>query len=186
MQVKRKNKPTYFEWLYSQIAPLYDENPRHSYWQLSELLYRIPFENRVPNDDNRYSDGINLRNDYVDVVGHLDDDSIWKEYCSVFEMLIALAIRASFETGDYTDLSVQDWYWTMLAHLGIDRYNDEFYDDTSSRHVKSIISRFNNRSYKPNGEGGLFPLKDPKSDQRDVEIWYQLSSYILENTSIID
>ena len=37
------------------------------------------------------------------------------------------------------------------------------------------------RRYKRSGEGGLFPLKNAAKDQRKVEIWYQLSSYLLEN-----
>ena len=40
------------------------------------------------------------------------------------------------------------------------------------------------REYSDNGHGGLFPLKNPKKDQRKVEIWYQMTEYINENYPI--
>ena len=32
-----------------------------------------------------------------------------------------------------------------------------------------------------NGTGGLFPLKRPRVNQRRVEVWYQMSEYLMEN-----
>jgi hypothetical protein len=31
------------------------------------------------------------------------------------------------------------------------------------------------------GLGGMFPLEDPREDQRAIEIWYQMMAYINEN-----
>ena len=36
------------------------------------------------------------------------------------------------------------------------------------------------RTYDSNGYGGLFPLRNPREDQRKVELWYQLNAYLLE------
>jgi len=37
------------------------------------------------------------------------------------------------------------------------------------------------RRYSKTGKGGLFPLKHPKKDQTEVEIWYQMQQYVMEN-----
>jgi hypothetical protein len=34
------------------------------------------------------------------------------------------------------------------------------------------------RTYEPNGVGGFFPLENPNEDQREVELWYQMSAYV--------
>ncbi len=61
--------------------------------------------------------------------------------------------------------------------------------------VDMILDRMVERTYKRNGEGGLFPLRGPKCcgdvlieegvyplrDQRGVEIWYQMCDWMLEN-----
>jgi hypothetical protein len=41
--------------------------------------------------------------------------------------------------------------------------------------------RLNRRLYTTSGYGGLFPLEEPKEDQRKVEIWYQMMAYLGEN-----
>jgi hypothetical protein len=38
------------------------------------------------------------------------------------------------------------------------------------------------RTYDRRGHGGLFPLQRSNRDQRRVEIWYQLSEYLLQDT----
>ena len=63
----------------------------------------------------------------------------------------------------------------MITSLGLGSMLDERYD---RRYVDYIINRFLNREYKPNGEGGLFTIRNTKRDMRTVEIWYQLNEYI--------
>ena len=52
---------------------------------------------------------------------------------------------------------------------------DERYD---RRYVDTVISRFLNRDYEPNGRGGLFTVRNRKEDLREVEIWYQLQWFL--------
>ena len=54
----------------------------------------------------------------------------------------------------------------------------------SESYADDVITRFLNRRYKRNGEGGLFTVEHCKSDLRSAEIWYQMCWYldgILEN-----
>ena len=48
-------------------------------------------------------------------------------------------------------------------------------------YVDNIIDTFLDRDYEANGDGGLFPLLAPQEDQTEVELWYQLSAYYMEN-----
>jgi hypothetical protein len=86
-----------------------------------------------------------------------------------------LARRAEFITDD----RAQDWFWEFLENLDLSGFDDS--EEIDPADVAEILDRFIWRTYNRNGEGGIFPLKNPRSDQRDVELWYQLAAYIREN-----
>jgi len=94
--------------------------------------------------------------------------------CSVLEMLIPLARRAEFDT----DIPMRDWFWTFLRNLGIDEMNDA--TPAVKARVDPILERLIWRRYRRDGLGGLFPLRRPMEDQREVEIWYQFCAYLTE------
>ena len=50
--------------------------------------------------------------------------------------------------------------------------------------VKAAVECLLERRYLEDGDGGLFPLKCPRKDQRRVEIWYQMSAWVIENYPI--
>jgi hypothetical protein len=92
-------------------------------------------------------------------------------------MMIALSIRLEEDFMDdplYGNRTGQ-WFWQMVVNLGLGSMTDERFD---RRYVRERIDIFLNREYKPDGEGGLFILRDCKYDLRDVEIWYQLNWYL--------
>ena len=124
----------------------------------------------VPNDDNRLHDGLELRFEF------LNDDSGFMYECTVLEMLIALARRCSFEDGSPEDI----WFWHFMRNLGLTEFNDEQWDDHVANHVHNVVSNMVERSYSRNGSGGLFPIENAKRDMRRIELWYQMSLYILE------
>ena len=80
----------YFDWLYFMVIP--NPNKNH-YRKLLSALHSIEFRYFVDYDENRASDGENLRWYYVNDGGN-DEILRWKEPCTVLEMLIALAINA--------------------------------------------------------------------------------------------
>ena len=171
----------YLEWLYSKIGTLRNRNPNKSYWNLSKQLYQKPFRWIVPNDDNRGEDGRDLRYDFADSLGINRLDEEWMSLdCSVLEMLIALSERAAFES--YGECG--DWFRKFLENLGILQYTDSNYDEDAALDIDVAIERLLNREYERNGRGGLFPLIRARRDQRKVEIWYQMSSYLLEDDHI--
>lgn len=171
----------YFEWLYSQIGSLKNRNPRLSHWQLARVLYQTEFDPFVPNDENRAEDGRDLREEFMDQYQY-DADSSWRDLpCSMLEMLVALGRRAMFIADeDAIEGGAAGWFWHMMDNLELSGLTD--YEITQGsinlEAATYIIGVVNRREYKRTGVGGLFPLSNAKWDQRKVELWYQLNSYI--------
>lgn len=166
----------YFRWLYSQVGSVKQKNPARTYWSLLKQLFTKEFVWIIPNDDNRLEDGRDLRYEFVDEQNLDDVEPEWLGLgCSMLEMLIALANRLSFEDDQPADA----WFWKLIENLGLRGFTDRYpYDEEI---VDEILDNVIWRTYEEDGRGGLFPLKHPNQDQRDVEIWYQLSAYLLEN-----
>lgn len=167
----------YLDWLYKNIGPTQNRNPARSYWMLAAALFRKEFLSFVHNDDNRVEDGKELREDFLEETG-IEGDREWLgQECSMLEMLIALSRRCAFQA----DEEPFEWFWVLIDNLGLRDYTDEAFTDDFNVDVDLILDRVINRTYEPDGRGGLFPLRNAEVDQREVEIWYQLASYLMEN-----
>lgn len=172
----------YFRWLYA----LTEENhPRRhverNHWSLCQQLHTKPFRWFVANDDNRDSDARELRERFIEMFDIYEPDQPWLEVeASVLEVLIALAERVSFESHG----TPSEWFWTFIQHLDLYKYDDGHYNMANAEEVDDALERFLQRDYGRDGTGGLFPLRRPRRDQRRVEIWYQMSSYLLEGNDI--
>jgi len=165
----------YFKWLCNKVVTI-DELPTPSltYWKLLAVLHRTEFVWFVPNDDNRVEDGLELRRDFLRET-HCDEDPNWVAAgCSVLEMLIAFAYRAEFST----DVTAVHWFWTFIENLNLYQFNDASFDGTDE--IVNVLEGLVWRTYSPDGRGGLFPIKYPQKDQRDVEIWYQFCDYLVD------
>ena len=170
----------YLEWLKSIILPAPN---RKSYDYLIYKLFRTPFDplTEYPDrysdiaiyDDNRVGDGMYLRYIY-----NGKDD--YRYPCSMLEMLIALANRfdgcVGFDISDVTNARL--YFWVMVKNLRLYMYDDHHYIEND---VDEILKDFKVRHYDYDGYGGLFPLRNPKKDQRKIEIWAQLQEYLVEN-----
>lgn len=152
---------------------------------MAHKLHSTEFVWTVSNDDNRVEDGKALRFEFLDAEG-LDPDQIDQNWltlgCSMLEMLIALARHASFE--DLRERGHDEWFGIFLQNLQIDHFTDAKYTSREDRKLDEVMERIIYRNYQPNGNGGLFPLHNPHEDQRRVELWYQMSAYLLEDMPI--
>ena len=166
----------YFEWLYGQIAAITNRNPARSYWSLARQLYMTEYVWFIPNDDNRAEDGKELRYEFHDQT-NAPVTKDWMELnCSMLEMLIALARRASFETG----LEPLWWFWKLMENIELRNYTDITYNVAVQKDVEEKLERLCQRKYRKNGHGGLFPLSSTDKDQTEVELWYQMATYLLK------
>jgi hypothetical protein len=171
----------YFNWLYRQVCSVKTRNPSRTYRNLLYILQTNQFVWLIPNDDNRAEDGKYLRYEFLEDEG-IDlkrRDDYWMNLgCSFLEFLVALSRRLAFETAK----SVDDCFFELLENLDLKQFNDRIPIDKA--YIESVLERVNWRTYEYNGGGGLFPLVYPERDQREVEIWYQLSAYILERSPV--
>lgn len=170
----------YLRWLYSQVATVKTRVRARNHWKLIKQLHDTIFVAIVSNDENRIADARDLRYEYLDKYenGHKHLDWLMTP-CSMFELLIVLSNAAAFEMDDRVDA----WFWHFIDTLGFEQFNDREYDqhpDHVEQAVTTTLDRVIWRTYKPNGQGGLFPLREPNENQREVELWYQLNAYLLE------
>lgn len=163
----------YFDWLLRRVGA-------EKHISLCLQLYETDFNWFVPNDDNRAEDGKMLRREFLDEFNH-DDHWIWSDRkCSMLELILGISLRLSYDTEYNADI----WFWEILQNLNLTQYKDEYYDRSVDRHVSRVLEKVNDRTYTRKGFGGLFPLNKTNEDQRKVEIWYQMSAYLLENNHI--
>lgn len=170
----------YLDWLYKFVGSAQNRNPSRSYWVLLEVLFTKEFRWFIPNDDNRVVDGQELREEFIDETG-AERNELWlEEGCSMLEMLIALSRRLEFDDETTTAF---EWFWVLMDNIGLRPFVDDTYSDEFKVDVEVILDRVIERTYKTNGQGGLFPLKHAREDQREVEIWYQMAAYLSENNA---
>jgi hypothetical protein len=168
----------YLVWLYAQNASPTLKDTRRTYWNLCRALFRTEFLWSVPNDDARVEDGRELRFQFLNDAEIPEVDAAWIDQgVSYLEMLIGLSRRGEYQTED----SASDWFWRMIRNMGLFECNDSFNIDQTNSIVAEVTNQITFRDYHMDGRGGLFPLKRPAEDQRNVELWYQMCAYIIEN-----
>nr|DAR78141.1 MAG TPA: hypothetical protein [Caudoviricetes sp.] len=166
----------YFSWIEKLISN--DEMTASDYRKLLSFLNDIQFDYLIPMDDNRIADGIDLRYrfgydaeiPYAQIATYLDIRP-----ASVLEVMVALSLRIEEQFIDGDD--VGNWFWIMIANLGLDEYKDLYFNKAE---VDRIIKKFLKRDYEKNGRGSLFITNDRNKDMRQIEIWDQMHLYLNE------
>lgn len=169
----------YFEWLHDLACK--DRYPDEvSFRKLLMHLYNTDFRYSIARDEDRAHDGRDLRYRFGRHNGYSKydiQDILDTRPCSVFEMILSLAIRCEEDIMDNAEFGdrKKQWFWIMIVNLGLGSMTDDRYD---RRLVDNIVNRFLDREYEPNGRGGLFVVRDAQYDLRSLEIWYQMCAYL--------
>lgn len=150
------------------------------YNKLFSTLYSSIFlwDDKTPLDKDRCLDGIELRSNYYQETGLEPECPYNSRTASILEVLIALSFSIDKIMSEYGDEKPDFWFGLMLNNLGLSQFDDEHFDENQ---VRDILENWREKRYKPNGEGGLFPLRNPSRDQRKVAIWDQCNEYLNEN-----
>lgn len=171
----------YFLWLVDMV-----KRPRNPgrYTEFLRVLHSVPFKGIVGNDTNREDDGKNLRGIFLNGrhVEYKTEHDWLASDCTVLEFLIGLAIRMEYILFDENkgDRTIR-WFWELVRNLGLIEYrDDDQHNGEDEIDNRQKLTRFLERRYSPNGSGGVFPLLRTNTDQRRVEIWYQMSEYLSE------
>lgn len=162
----------YFRWLTTKVQE--EGHPRNTYRDLFWILYDTEFIWKIPNDDNRVADGLELRRKYLRETGRQAPDENMRP-CSVLEVIVGLSCRLAW----LADGSEEGWAWQLLCNLELHKFRDPL-SKRRIHTVEEILYALIWRTYEPDGTGGFFPLMNPREDQRKVEIWYQMNAYALE------
>lgn len=171
----------YFNWMYDIVKDRRYTKGRQ-YGKIIRYLNDIDFVVLLPMDDNRSSDGINLRYRFGDDVGcdsRLVASLLDDHPCTVLEMMIALSFRCEDEIMYNPDIGYQigKWFWEMIINLGLMKMDDDHFD---LDYIHDAIYRMMYREYEPNGKGGLFIIRNATQDLRNIELWYQACWYLDE------
>lgn len=164
----------YYEWLCQRVNP--EARP---FSKLFLQLFSTTFKGytKCPTDIHRAEDGQYLRYEFENEYGKSSSFSE-EDPANVLEVLVALSSRIDDILGEPSENHTPAWFWVMITNLGLIRYVDHLY---SAAAVSDILTRWMDRQYAYNGEGGIFPLQYPTEDQRQVNLWDQMAYYINEN-----
>lgn len=186
ISAERANTTTndpYFQWLCKKVA-IPEKRP---YLRLAEELHRMIFRpgDAIETDRNRANDGLQLRVDFMGRYGERGSSGN-RGPCTMLEFLIGLARRMAFIMGTAdNNLHTSHYFWAMIDNLRLGRLPDERYEELNGDfHVQDAVDRVLFRTYDWDGNGGLFPLKHCRHDQRKTEIWYQMQAWLLESGDV--
>lgn len=180
---ERTLRGAYIAWLHNELI-CESEYPDRSYLDLTTVMFDTEFKWgtqypwSVHMDDNRLADGMALRSEFSLANDIPRSDMLELGACSFLEVLLGLSRRLSFVAGG----TQYYWAWQLVRNLGLTRMWDRMSRSKVQRTL-DILERVIQRQYEPDGSGGFFPLAWPQEDQRRVELWYQLNTYVEEQHS---
>ena len=182
--MSRRTGDPYFDWLCMKIG-VNSRNPKRNYGNLVAMLHGINYVPVMDMDENRGTDGIQLRVDFMNTHGTYGS-STNRGPCTMLEFLIALAAKMNFLIGEDDDPRRTEWYfWRLIRNVGLRKFTDDYwYECNGEFYVADAVDRILGRNYDYNGDGGLFPLRHPMQDQRTVEIWNQMHAWLAENSDL--
>lgn len=174
------NECRYFDYLLGLIATDGVDN----YKILLNILFSTDFRWSIHNDDNRATDGIEIRYDFEQDC-NIDEDEFMELMlipCSVMEVICGLAIRMDLVMRDPKEPHINRWFWEMIDNLGLLIYDDGAFErgDWNFTDVKNVLDIFMDRQYDELGHGGLFPRNVCDKNQTVTELYSQMNGYLME------
>lgn len=176
----------YFEWIYDWAT--HDRVPDSlACRKMMHRFFEAEFFYTVKWDENRERDGKGLRFRFAQITDlsskmRLSPSGLASYidrvmgYCSLLEVMVVLSCRMEEDYMDNPQLGYRapGWFCDMTLSMGLGRVPDIWYEQ--DRVDKAIYVTLN-RLYKPNGQGGLFHIRNADRDMRDVELWGQMLEY---------
>lgn len=173
----------YFKWLLEILG--FRDLGSCRYISMLSYLYSTDFRLTDPivgHDDNRLSDGFELREEYSNSFTDPDLPDIFGEPVSVLEVLVAFARRIDDDVMYDGNLHASKWFFIMIYNLGMQNFTDDQLGvGWTIEEEEQIIDIWMSRTFEPDGTGSIFPVKTTAFDQRNVEMWYQMQEWFKDN-----
>ena len=161
------------------------------YLKLCEVLIGYGFFPILAMDENRCCECRELRRDFADDYDEEEAidilDEAYGEYGTMMELLVVLAEKMNYDLADSEyESGTGKWFRELLTNCGLIMSYNAKWDENSYQEseVVDILDTINYRKFGWDGEGGLFPVRCPKHDQRYSELIVQMNDYIEENYDI--
>ena len=153
----------------SLILPSSEVGPDSPSLFLFRALDEVVFEAVHPMDENRIADAMDLR-ERSGMIRELGGKPV-----SLLEIVVVLSMYMSYARENLVIAAGPDrWFFEMLSNAGIGY-------GCSEEEIITKGKRIVDRTYEPDGRGGLFPLLNGAGcDMRLVELWMQLNAYLVE------
>ena len=162
----------YLDWLLEIVNPGRLEGSADL---LATHLHLIEWYAIWPRDVSRENDGKNLRERFKKDSSFSDYTSI-EGPCTFLECAIGIAEHMDFFcTPPELQPATYLYFWKLLQNAKILGHGIDI------RAIDTSVDRVLTRSYTTKGTGGFFPLQHPETNQKGVEIWYQMAAYLGEN-----
>lgn len=173
----------YFKWLLGILG--FKEPMSCRYISMLSYMYYKDFRLTNPivgHDDNRLTDGFELRAQYSNNFTMEDLPQKFDEEVSVLEVLVAFAVRIDDDIMYDGELHASKWFFIMIDNLGMTNFTEDRLGlSWVIDEEEQILDIWMSRQYGPDGKGGIFPVKNTAFDQRNVEMWYQMQEWFSEN-----
>lgn len=160
----------YYEWLCDQTGL------SHHYDLLLRQLWMTDFYYVLIDDENRLKDGCDLTRRYCE-----ETNQEWpgpKSSCSVLEMLVALAIRASEEI--YDEWSPADWFREFIHNLYLDSQTNFEFDKA---YVADRLETWMSRKFNKNGHGNIVKSRT-FFDSRMNPFWKEVHNFVISEFGV--
>lgn len=165
------------------------------YLKLCEILQDTEFLPVLGMDENRCGECRELRKDFAgaeqEYLGENPEDildGLYGENGTMMELLTVLAEKMAFDLADSQfEAGIWHWFEELLENCGlIGACNELFEEDGEGAEdlVRDVLDTVIYRRFGWDGEGGLYPLRWAKQDQRYRELLSQMNDYIEENYDI--
>lgn len=184
----------YFKWLCQKIA--IPDPGEYGYKQLFSRMMVYRFKALLEEDERRIEDVLYLRRSFARTVKGLDENQRRDFYtalgpCSVFEILVILADKMSFELSGnrLADTNPAALFFELIDNLELGYLKDEAFEEdleTSVDELEGILSVFVNRDYGVNGYGSVFPLEKPSTDVSKIGLIQQMDLYLIEKYDLLE
>lgn len=176
---KNMEEMIYKDWLIGLVNVCDEE-----YRPLLSILHDIPFIPMVRGDEDRASDGVHLRSEWLETLGIEGEIDIFWGECSVLEMLIALSKRIEFQIygrKDYEIWPMERIFWDLIHNLdGLDRYFGSKLTRKEVSEVHEIVDFFVQRMYQTAKKRNIFHFRNKKVHYWKMSIWDQMGLYLRE------